>query len=145
MSNAVVSRVGPPDFKSFRKKRKLSIGDVILWSESGKKTYQGKSRKKRRFKKRRAHMQTTSPSPSNKVNSSHKRAQQRVQKKSKRVQKIKLGKLRKKEKAQVEKRPKKSGRILRKTEISEPRKKTDKITLKTLQPWVNEYGTTKME
>ena len=172
MSNAGVSRVGPPDFKSFRKKRTLSIGDEIIWSESGKVTYQGKSRKKRRFNKRRTHKQPNTPRPSKKVSSTQKRAQQRALKMSNRAQKIKrrrlrketkrmvqkrakrlerilreikIIKLRKTPKPMVNKRPKKSGRLLRKIKISKPEKKTDNTDPKTLQPWVDKHGTTKME
>ena len=145
MSNAGVSRVGPPDFKSFRKKRKLSIGDEIIWSESGKETYQGKSRKKRRLNKRRTHKQPNTPRPSKKVSSTQKRAQQRALKMSNRAQKIKRQRLRKETKRMVNKRPKKSGRLLRKIKISKSEKKTDNTDPKTLQPWVDKHGTTKME
>ena len=134
MSNAGVSRVGPPDFKSFRKKRKLSIGDVIIWSESGKETYQGKSRKKRYRKKKHRHKPKRGRPSANKARVRQKNTQLRAQKLIRKRAMVQLAKLRKKATRLVQKRAQRLERLLHEIKHGKPKKRTKRTTSKKIQP-----------
>ena len=145
MSNAGVSRVGPPDFKSFRKKRKLSIGDVIIWSESGKETYQGKSRKKRYRKKKHSHKPKRGRPSANKERVRQKKTQLRAQKLIRKRARVQLVKLRKKAKRLVQKRAQRLERLLHEIKHGKPKKSTKRTTSKKIQPKTEVAVMSKME
>ena len=134
MSNAGVSRFGPPDFKSFRKKRKLSIGDEIIWSESGKETYQGKSRKKRYRKKKHRHKPKRGRPSANKARVRQKNTQLRAQKLIRKRAMVQLAKLRKKATRLVQKRAQRLERLLHEIKHGKPKKRTKRTTSKKIQP-----------
>ena len=144
MSNCGVRMIGPPDFKSFRKKRKLTIGDVVIWSKSGKKTYLGKSAKKRVRKKRVSRKRNRAPGTSSKV-STQRQAYKRAQKRERELQKNKLGKLRKKAMRLVQKRAQKLERLLREIKYGKPKKKANKTAAKPVQPQASENVMSKLE
>jgi hypothetical protein len=144
LSNAGVSRVGPPDFKSFRKKRKLSIGDVIIWSESGKETYQGKSKKKRVRKKRSNRKRKRSARTSNKT-SRHREAQKRAHKKERKIRDNKLIKIIKKAAVLVRKRAERLERLLHEIKHGKPKKRSKKAAPKPTQQQAIEHVTSRLE
>ena len=144
MSNCGVRMIGPPDFKSFRKKRKLSIGDVVIWSKSGKKTCLGKSAKKRVRKERASRKRNRAPGTSNKV-SRQRQANKRAQKKERELQKIKLGKLRKKAIKLVKKRAQRLERLLREIKYGKPKKRSKKTAAKPVQPQTIERVNSRLE
>ena len=144
MSNCGVRMIGPPDFKSFRKKRKLSSGDVVIWSKSGKKTYLGESAKKRVRKKRASRKRNRATGTSNKV-SRQRQANKRAQKKERELQKIKLGKLRKKAIKLAQKRAQRLERLLREIKYGKPKKKSKKTAAKPVQPQTIERVNSRLE
>lgn len=123
MSNSGVSMIGLPDFKSFRKKRKLTIGDVIIWSESGKETYLGKSAKNRVRKKRSNRKRKRSARTSNKTRR-HREAQKGAHKKERKIRENKLLKLRKKAAVLVRKRAQRLERLLHEIKHGKPKKRS---------------------
>lgn len=144
MSNSGVSMIGLPDFKSFRKKRKLTIGDVIIWSESGKETYLGKSAKNRVRKKRSNRKRKRSGRTSNKKRR-HREAQKRAHKKERKIRENKLLKLRKKAAVLVRKRAQRLERLLHEIKHGKPKKRSIKAAPKPTQQQAIEHVKSKLE
>lgn len=134
MSNAGVRMFGLPDFKSFRKKRRVSIGDVILWSESGEETYQGKSAKKRYRKRKHSHNPKGRRTSSSKARIRLKKIQLRALKLKRRQDRVKLAKLRKKTARLVHQRAQRLERILHEIKHGKPKKRTINSKSKTPKP-----------
>lgn len=134
MSNAGVSMFGLPDFKSFRKKRKVSIGDIILWSESGKETYQGKSAKKRYRKRKNSRKPKGRRTSSRKARIRQKKIQLRALKLKKRHDRLKLEKLSKKTARLVHQRAQRLERLLHEIKHGKPKKRPIRSKSKTAKP-----------
>lgn len=134
MSNAGVSMFGLPDFKSFRKKRKISIGDVILWSESGEETYKGKSAKKRYRKRKHIHKPKRCRTSSSKARIRQKKIQLRYLKLKRRHDRVKLAKLKKKTTRLVRQRAMRLERLLHEIKHGKPKKRTIRSKSQTAKP-----------